>query len=166
MYFKENDLAFPAQDPSKIETDKTTGWLWYCSFCPFNQLIFFLFRSFSFLFIHIFLSYSWQILLKLMSVNFLLGQKLNIQLMARESPCSGSSSSPVVLASDGHAQLLLGRGLLFCLPFIANASSQPFPLFQTMPHFCHTVSDAPPTSPSPPSAPPPLPLPVWLASFW
>lgn len=42
---------------------------------------------------------------------------------------------PCRLASDGHAQLLLGRGFLFCLPFIANASSQPFPLFQPMPHF-------------------------------
>lgn len=60
---------------------------------------------------------------------------------------------PSRLASDGHAQLLLGRGLLFCLPFIPNASSQPFPLFQTMPHFA-TQSLMPPPPSQPPLTPP------------
>lgn len=65
-------------------------------------------------------------------------RKLNIQLMHCESsrvPLFRVFFLPCRLASDGHAQLLLGRGFLFCLPFITNASSQPFPLFQPMPHF-------------------------------
>lgn len=83
---------------------------------------------------------------------FLLGHKLNIQLMPRESPCPGSSSSPVawtltVMLSCLWEEGFFSASLSFRMPLPSRS-----PFFQTMPHFA-TVSDAFPLAS-------PLPLPV------
>lgn len=79
---------------------------------------------------------------------------------------------PCHLASDGHAQLLLGRGFLSCLPFITECLFPAIPPLSVDATVCHTSPGAFSATPQLPlrclaTSPPqnPLPLPVWLASF-
>lgn len=71
--------------------------------------------------------------------------KLAIQLMHCESsrvPLFRVFFLPCRLASDGHAQLLLGRGFLFCLPFIPECLFPAIPPLSADATFCHTGPDA------------------------
>ncbi|MED6286090.1 hypothetical protein CHARACLAT_002319 [Characodon lateralis] len=63
--------------------------------------------------------------------------EFDIQLMLGEKPSSSVQGLPLPchLASDGHAQLLLGRRFLSCLSFIPECLFPAIPLFQLMPHF-------------------------------
>lgn len=89
--------------------------------------------------------------------------KLDIQLKHCESswvPLFRVFFLPCRLASDGHAQLLLGRGFLFCLPFTPECLFPAIPPLSADATFCHTGPDA--FSPTPqlplrPSIPHPTP---------
>lgn len=79
--------------------------------------------------------------------------------------CSGSS--PVVWPLTVMLNCLWEEGFFSASPFIANASSQPFPLFQPMPHFATqalVLFAAAPLNPPPPT-PSPLPLPCVTGFF-
>jgi len=57
---------------------------------------------------------------------------------ASRVPLFGVFFLPCRLASDGHAQLLLGRGFLFCLPFIRECLFPAIPPLSADATFCHT----------------------------
>lgn len=73
---------------------------------------------------------------------------------------------PCRLASDGHAQLPLGRGFLFCLPFHCERLFPAIPPLSADATFCHTGPGAFCCSPSQTPIPPsPLPLPCVTGFF-
>lgn len=56
-------------------------------------------------------------------------------LRAQPSPSVQGLLPPLSFGLWWSCSTASGKRVLFCLPFITNASSQPFPLFQPMPHF-------------------------------
>lgn len=115
--------------------------------------------------------YPWSpVWIKLMNIQFIwILRKFELQWKWKMVDCESGRVAvfrvfPCRLASDGHAQLLLGRGFLFCLPFHCECLFPAIPLFQPTPHFATQAlvlfAAAPHTPPAPllfPHEPSPLP---------